>query len=174
MENQFRFKVLEELRLQCRFAGQAFSEMNGNLQLNDAEKVFFYAHAFVRHAVDAGKLIWPEEKDATERGKALREACDAPDEPTKEFLAFRELADSFDLKLLAWYGSEEHRNAQPMNLMPIGTLDGFPADDFHRSMDPDTLQFTFEGVSGNLRQMSDLLKKFDVGAEKWLRKNNPW
>lgn len=174
MENPFRFKLLEELRLQSRFAAEAFGGVTSNLQLNDSEKVFFFAHAFVRHAVDIGKLLWPEAEEAAERGKALREACCDSDEAPKEFLAFRELADSFDEKLLSWYGSEEHRNAQQMNLMPIGTLDGFPAEDFHRSLDPDTLQFVFEGVSGNLRQMNDALRKIDAGAEKWLRKNNPW
>ena len=103
----------------------------------------------------------------------MREACGAPDHAPNEFIVFRELADAFDEKLLAWYGSEEHRNAQPINLMPVGTLGGFPADDFHRSLAPETMQFTFEGVSGNLRQMSDVLKKVDSETEKWLRKNNP-
>ena len=105
--------------------------------------------------------------------EALREACGAGEAPA-DFTAFRELVDSFDDKLIAWYGNEAHRDAQPMNLMPVGTLGGFPADDFHRSLDPDTLQFTFEGVSGNLRQMNDVLRKIDADAEKWLRKNNPW
>ena len=174
MENSFKFKLLEEVRLQCRFAAQALGGATENLQLNDAEKVCFYAHAFVRHATDVGKLLWPKATEATERGKELREACGAPDNAPNEFTAFRELADAFDEKLLAWYGSEEHRNAQPINLMPVGTLGGFPADDFHRSLDPETMQFTFEGVSGNLRQMSDVLKKIDSETEKWLRKNNPW
>ena len=174
MENSFRFKLLEEVQLQCRFAAEALGGATGNLQLNDPEKVCFYAHAFVRHAVDVGKLLWPEATEAADRGKVLREACGAPDGSPPEFAAFRELADAFDEKLISWYGSEEHRNAQPMNLMPVGTLGGFPAEDFHRSLDPDTLQFTFEGVSGNLRQMSDVLRKIDACAEKWLRKNNPW
>jgi len=173
VDNPFRFKLLEEVQLQCRFAGHAFSNVTGSLQLNDGERVFFYVHAFVRHAVDVGKLLWPGEQALEERGKALREACGAGEAPT-DFTAFRELVDSFDDKLIAWYGNEAHRDAQPMNLMPVGTLGGFPADDFHRSLDPDTLQFTFEGVSGNLRQMNDVLRKIDADAEKWLRKNNPW
>lgn len=173
MENPFRFKLLEEIQLQCWFAGYAYSNMTGNLQLNDADRVFFYVHAFVRHTVDVGKLLWPSEAALAERGKALREACEACEAPV-DFTAFRELMDAFDEKLIAWYGDDAHREAQPMNLMPVGTLGGFPTDDFHRSLDPDTLQFTFEGVSGNLRQMNDVLQKIDMSAEKWLRKNNPW
>ena len=155
MENSFKFRLLEEVRLQCRFATQALGGATETLQLNDAEKVCFYAHAFVRHAVDVGKLLWPEATEATERGKELREACGAPENAPNEFTAFRELADAFDEKLLVWYGNEEHRNAQPINLMPVGTLGGFPADDFHRSLDPETMQFTFEGVSGKNPSVSE-------------------
>ena len=68
----------------------------------------------------------------------------------------------------------DHGKIQTPAFMPVGTLGGFPADDFHRSLDPETMRFTFEGVSGNLRQMGDVLKKIDSETEKWLRKNNPW
>lgn len=172
--NAFRFRLLEEVRCQCRFALYAYGQIHGHLQLNVPENVFFYTHAFVRHATDLGKVLWPANPTAAERGKMLCEATAAPERAPADWAALGATLDQFDAHLIAWYGNEAHHSAQPMNLMPVGPLVGFASDNFHRNLDPESMQFIFEGCSCNLRQIADVIRKIDTGAEHWLRHNNSW
>ncbi len=168
----FRHQVLEELRCQCRFGLHAYEQVIGHLPLNDPQAVFFYAHALVRHSLDLGRMLWPTDPAAAERGAMLREAVGAPAQPPPDWQGFAAVADHFDTHLIAWCGNESHRDAQPMNVMPVGPLGGFPTDRFHRSLDPDSMQFLFEGQAVNLRQMADVIRNVGSGAERWLRRNS--
>ena len=80
----------------------------------------------------------------------------------------------YDDRLVDWASSAEHRDFVGVNLMPLGTLDGFKEDQFHRSLDPDTLKYSFEGIRVNLRQLQKDLQRIERLAENWHKLHNPW
>jgi hypothetical protein len=52
---------VHEIDVQCRWALAAIADMQANLQQHSAEGVFFFMHAFLTHAANVSKIVWPSE-----------------------------------------------------------------------------------------------------------------
>lgn len=174
MEAPLIYKILEELALQCRLARMAWQELPAAIQLNDPERVFFRVHAFLGHAANVSKLLWPANPAAAARGAHLRGELKMDAGSPLELKEIRPLLDHFDEHLEEWAAASEHRSPVPINLMPVGTLAGFKQDDFHRSFDPETFRGSFEGVTFDLRLIWKELQKAELSAKNWLKSHNPW
>lgn len=174
MENPLVFKILEEIRLQVRLAQIAQRGITPAAQSNDTDKAVFYAHGLLLHAMCVSRLLWPSAESGAERGRRLREVLKVEEESPLRLEAPRRQAEAYDERLVDWADQAEHRDFVAVNLMPVGTLEGFPEDKFHRSLDPESLSFSFEGISVDLRRVMRALAELDRVAESWLRKNNPW
>ena len=59
MNNQVVFKLLEEVRLQCRFGKLAYENLRTSLQAMDPEKTFYHVQALLGHACQVSRLLWP-------------------------------------------------------------------------------------------------------------------
>lgn len=174
MENPLIFKLLEELTLQYRFARHAWQDLPAAIQLNDPERVFYCVHTFLAHTANISRLLWPANPATANRGVHLRQELKVDAGSPLELRALRELLDRFDERLVEWAAASEHRSFVQINLMPVGTLAGFKADDFHRSFDPETFRGAFEGVTFDLRLLWKELQKLELSARNWLKSHNPW
>jgi hypothetical protein len=56
-------------------------------------------------------------------------------------------------------------------MMPVGTLEGFKADSFHRTLDTETFRGAIQGIPFDLNQLAKELQKLDRNADLWLRSN---
>lgn len=174
MDNPLIYKLLEELRLQCRFAQIAFKELPKAIQMNDPERAFFHVHAFLAHAVNISKLLWASDGAAKLRASKLRTELRLADTSPLELKELRELLDHHEERLAEWAETAEHRNFVAINLMPVGTLEGFKADSFHRTLDTETMRGAIQGVAFDLPLLSKELQKLDRAAENWLKTHSPW
>lgn len=174
MDAQLQFKLIEEVRQQCRFGQIAMRQLKTDLWALDAERVFFYVHAFLGHAVALSRLFWPERPSSEERGALLRQELKVADDAPLQMRALRAELEHYDEHLEDWIGSLTHRNFHPMNVMPQGTLGGAMQDTFHRNLDPDTLRLEYRGVTCELRRVADQMHKIETDSDYWLRHHNPW
>ena len=174
MDNPLIFKLFEEVLLQCRQARHAWSSISAKVTANEPELALFYVDGFLSRALNVSRLLWPDNPDSAERGDKLRSELDVEGDLELKLAEFRRLAADYDDKLVDWASSAEHRDFVGVNLMPLGTLDGFKEDQFHRSLDPDTLKYSFEGKLVNLRQLQKDLQRIERLAENWHKLHNPW
>lgn len=174
MDNPLIFKLLEEILLNCRQARHAWSAIPAKVTANEPELALFYVDGFLSRAVNVSRLLWPDNPASAERGDNLRSELGVEDNLELKLGEFRRLAADYDDKLVDWASSAEHRDFVGVNLMTLGTLEGFKEDQFHRSLDPDTLKYSFEGIQVNLRQLQKDLLQVERLAENWHKLHNPW
>jgi len=174
MDNEVLFKLLEETRQQCRFAQFAFQNLRTSLNALDSEKVFFYVHAFLAHASAVSGVLWPGRAESQARGERLRTELKVSDQSPLMMRQLKPVLEAADASLEDWISRSGNRNYVEMNIMPVGTLADFKPDNFHRSLDPDTLEFHFRGVPCDLRPLADELRKIESASQSWMRSHNPW
>ncbi len=174
MDNLFIFKLLEEILLQCGQARYASSAIAAKVTMNEPEMAVFYAEGFLSRAANVSRLLWPDDSDANERGEKLRTELNVSADSELTLAEYRKRLAAYDKNLVDWASSSEHRDFVSVNLMPIGTLEGFKEDQFHRNLDPETLRYSFEGIQLNLRQLQKELQKIEQQAQNWQKLHNPW
>ncbi|MEW6305888.1 MAG: hypothetical protein AB1705_20630 [Verrucomicrobiota bacterium] len=174
MDNPLLYRLFDELRLQIRFAQRAQASLPKVIQNNDPEGVFFYIGAFLAHAIDVSRLLWPDNPEARERGERLRAELKVTTPSPLELKELRALLVRSDEKLVEWAAASEHRNFVQINMMPQGTLAGFQQDVFQRSFDPDTFRGSYQGVPFDVRLVWKELQRLDLAAQNWLKTHNPW
>lgn len=174
MDNVVYYKLIGEVKQRCRFAQFAFRELRNSLQAVDSEKVFFYTHALLDHALEVSKLFWPRREQSQERGKSLREDLKVADSSSVRLGSVREQLERGDEQLEDWISRQENKNYVDMNVMAQGTMAGFKADNFHRSLDPENFKLRLRGEDCDLRHLSDELQKIESAADLWQRTHNPW
>ncbi len=174
IEAQRRFRLIEEVRQQCRFAQMALRQFKSELWAMDSERIFMFVHAFLGHALYLSRLFWPDRKASAERGEVLRRELKVADDSSLQLRTIRDELERPDERLEDWMQGLEHPNFFQMNVMPQGTLEGYRKDAFHRSLDPDTLRFEYRGVPCNLKQLSEEMRKIESNCDYWLRRHNPW
>ncbi len=174
MDNRIFFKALEELRQQCRFAQLAFQNVRTTLNEQDPERVFLHVHAFLNHAATISRFLWPARAESKERGDRLRQELKLADDSPLLLQGVRRQVEGFDEAFEDWLAILESPNYMDMNLMPTGTMSGFKADTFQRSLDPDTFKLHLRGAECDLRKIADETRKLDAAIQQWLRTHNPW
>jgi hypothetical protein len=174
MDNQVIYRIVEETRLQCRFALFAYQNLRASVQALDQEKVFFFVHAFLHHAGNVSTLLWPVRPESKPRGEKLRGDLKVADNSALQMRDFRVQLERYDERFEDWVSDIEHRNYVGMNVMPLGTLGDFKPDNFHRSLDPEEFKFHWRGHFCDLRQVHDELRKVEASIQAWLRTHNPW
>jgi hypothetical protein len=174
MDNRQLYRMIEEVRQQCRFAQAAFLSLKLRLTEPDHEKVFVEVHAFLGHATMLSRLLWPERAASAERGRTLRTELKIADTSPLRMGAGRAQVERFDEAYEDWLATLPEANYVDMNLMPTGTMLGSREDVFQRSLDPDTLVLQLRGVPIPLRQISDAIRALESAAQQWLRSHSPW
>jgi len=174
MDNLLFYKLVGEVKQQCRFGELAFKNLRALLQSMDSEKIFFNVYALLHHALRVSDLLWPSRAESRERGEQLRKGLGVGDASPLRLAAVREQLGREDEQLEDWAAGLENKNYVDMNVMAQGTMAGFKEDNFHRSLDPENFKLRLRGVNCDLRQLSDELHKVETVAETWLRTRNPW
>ncbi|MBI2928870.1 MAG: hypothetical protein HYY24_24670 [Verrucomicrobia bacterium] len=174
MEPKVAFKVVEEIRQQCRFAQFAWQNLRTSLQSVDAEKTFFYVHAALDHALAVARLLWPAREASSARGEWLRKELRVPDDSPLRLREVREALERSDESFEDWLASLENTNYVDMNIMPQMAIGAFKQDTFQRSLDPDTQKLVLWGAACDLRSVANALRELDGAASTWLRAHTQW
>jgi hypothetical protein len=174
MNNQVLFRLLEEIRLQCRFGKFAFENVRTSLQAMDPEKTFFYVQAFLSHACNVSRLLWPVSPGAKGRGERLRTELKSTDESPLNWRDLRHRLEASDEHLENWITTLESPAYLDFNIMPQGSISSYKQDAFQRSLDPDTYKLAWRGETWDLRRIADELHRLESTAQTWLRTHNPW
>lgn len=174
MDNVIFYKLVGEVKQQCRFARMAYLEMRNSLPAMEAEKTFFHTHGFLSHAAAVSHLLWPRRKESAERGKGLRADLKVADGSCLRLTGLLEQLEREDEMLEDWAARQENKNYVDMSVMAMGTMAGFKEDNFHRYLDSENFKMRLRGVECDLRQVSDELQKVESAADLWQRTHNPW
>jgi hypothetical protein len=174
MDNKTFYRTVEELRQQCRFGLLAFQNLRSSLNEHDPERVFYHVHALLGHAVSVSRLLWPNRPESAPRGERLRQELRVPADAALRLAGSREQVERFDEAYEDWLLNLEDPSYMDMNLMPVGTVQGFKADKFQRSLDTQTLRLFFRGAACDLRKVSDEIRSLESATQQWLRTHNPW
>lgn len=171
MDENLTHKWIEELRMQCRFATFAWHQMRSSLISMDNDKSFFYVHAFLNHAMETARILWPEDADGKERGASLRQSLETDDASLLNQASLRRIITRFDERFELWISTLSNPHFLTTNVMPKGTMAGSREDVFVRSLDPETYQLEILDQHFDLRKLHDALRQVDQSAEHWLRKH---
>lgn len=174
MDNRAFYRMVEEVRQQCRFGLLAFQNLRASLNEHDPERVFVHVHAFLGHAVMVSRLLWPDRAESLARGEQLRQELKVAADSVLRLAGFRNQVDRFDEAYEDWLLSLDNPSYMDMNLMPLGTVQGFKADSFQRSLETELLRLTFRGAVCELRKVNDALRSLETAAQQWLRTHSPW
>jgi hypothetical protein len=174
VDPQTTFKFLEETRLQCRFAQFAWSNVRSGLQAFDAERSFFYVHAFLSHAGAISRLLWPDRDSSKPRGECLRQELAVPDNSPLRLRELRPHLEKADELYEDWLATLEYKGYVDMNLMPQTALGSSRPDTFQRDLDPDTFRLSFRGVPIELRAVADAVRQLDATSAVWMKTHKPW
>lgn len=174
MDTKVLYRMIDEVRLQCRLGQTAFESLRLRLNELNPERVFVDAHAFLGHATMVSRLLWPTRPESAARGETLRKELKVPADSTLRMAGVRSQVDRFDEAYEDWLGTLPEAGYVDMNLMPSGTMLGSKEDVFQRNLDPDTLVLRLRGVPVDLRKLSDAIRVLEAGAQQWLRTHNPW
>jgi len=171
MNEEITYKWIEEIRLQCRFAFHAWQEMRRSLIGMDNDHSFFYVHAFLNHAMEMSRILWPESETNKVRGNELREALKTSEEGPLNQTSLRRIVTRFDERFELWMGTVDTSHFINLNVMPKGTMAGSREDTFVRSLDPETYQLEILDQTFDLRNLNDAIRHLDHSAEKWLKRH---
>ncbi len=174
MNSQVVFKFLEEIRLQCRFARLAYENIRANLQAWEPERTFFYVHAFLNHAGQVSRLLWPERVESRARGDQLRKELNVAEESPMRMGNLRNGLRAPDEQFEDWVTAMDNPSYMDFTVMPQGTTQGYKQDVFQCSLDPDTYRLVLRGVPCDLRQVGDELRRIESAVQTWLKTHHPW
>ncbi len=174
MENQVVYRLVEEVRLQCKQANYAFQNIRGSLSALDSERVFFFVDGFVGHAVQVSRLFWPDRAASKARGERLRSELKVDDQSPLRLHDIREAVQHPDEYFEDWLKPLENRGYVDMNIMPVGAIGDFKPDKFHRSLDPETFHYHLRGIGCPLRSLADELARIEAFTQAWLKTHTPW
>lgn len=175
MESIQFYRLVEEILQQSRFARFAFQEIRNKLITTETEKMFFYTDSFLHHLARIRTFLWSENQGKlAETSEQLRKALNcSEDGPLKSPLLFTEACDQ-PTRFLRWLESLPSADYMDMNIMPIGTLDAFGQDQYHRNLDPETMNYRVRDVQLDLLSLERELRSVESGCESWLKTHNPW
>jgi hypothetical protein len=174
MDSKVLYRMVEEVRQQCRFGQVTFESLR--LRLNDLnqDRVFVDVHAFLGHAAMISRLLWPNRQESAARGESLRTELKVPADSPLRMTGSRNQVDHFDEAYEDWLATLPEAGYVDVNLMPAGTMLGSKEDVFQRNLDPDTLILHLRGAPIDLRKVSDAIRALEGNAQAWLRTHNPW
>ncbi len=158
---------VREVKIQCDFALLAYGEIRKTLQIS-VDLVFFSIHAFLTHASNASRLLWPSPKAAQARGEQLRNALKVPAASGLRSRNLRDHFEHFDERLDFWASSSARRNFIDMNIASKGAISGFDVSDVHRNFDPETEELTFRGETLSLSAIRGELIRLREASRNWL------
>ena len=168
------FKLVETVRLECRFALLAFARLRAALNETDQEWVFVSAHATVHHAGQVARFLVPSRPISAARGEFLRRELGVEAGSALLAPALREVLERGDETYEDWVDGLESPHYLEMNVMPQGALVGSSPDVFHRHIDPDSLRLGFRHWSIDLNRVSLELRRLEGACQTWLRGHTPW
>jgi len=174
MDTKVLYRMIEEVRQQCRFAQTTFESLRLRLNELHQERVFVDAHAFLGHATMISRLLWPSRTESNARGEALRTELGIGTDSPLRMAGARSQVERFDEAYEDWLETLPEAGYVDLNLMPSGTMLGSKEDVFQRSLDPDTLVLRLRGAPIDLRKLADATRALEAQASKWLRTHNPW
>jgi hypothetical protein len=163
---------VHEIEVQCRWALAAIADMQANLQQHSTEGVFFFMHAFLTHAGNVSKIMWPSAK-YRDRGSEIRTELGIRSDLLIADRKFRNHLEHFDERLHAWATESEHHNFMDMGVVTKGGVVGLDTGDYIRIYDPNDGEHRFRGDTFDLpvavREIQDTL----AAAQRWLTEH-PW
>ncbi|MBM3883693.1 MAG: hypothetical protein FJ387_28965 [Verrucomicrobia bacterium] len=174
MDKTRAYRLVEEVRLQCRFAQLAYQNLRAAVNTPDTERVFVHAHSVAQHAVNVARLLWPERAASAARGEFLRSELKATDTTPLRGRELLAQAKPSDEQYEDWVATLDNANYVDLNIMPQTALGPGKQDTFQRSLDPDLLQFQFRGETCDLAKLVEEIRRLEGTCQQWLRGHTPW
>lgn len=172
-------RLVREVALQCNFAGRSYCSIGVAMNREagtDNYEVFFFVQAFLVHAANVSKLLWPgnlrgdrsAQAAVRTRRVSLRAALGVNSSMAIESRDARDTLEHFDERLEAWAQQTQRWNSVDMSFLPPGEISGIDVGDFHRNLDPTTGRLSFRGDEYDLPQFMEELAWVEVQATNWL------
>jgi len=174
MDNTRFYKLVEEVRQQCRFVLLAYQNLRTSLQALDQDKTFLFAHSLLNHGFVLSRLFWPSRQESQARGERLRHELNIAEPSPLRIASFRAHLEQPDEKFEDWLRQLDSPNYVETNVMPTGTIAGYKPDRFLRSLDPESYRLDWSGESCDLKQLAEAARRLEGAANAWLRSHNPW
>ena len=171
MEQERLVRTIEEVRQRNRFISMAWQGLQSSLNGMDTERAFFHIHAVAGFSRQLEQMLWNREGEGEERARALCRTLEI-DEEAPAFLAHvPDMLDGTAGRFERWMDGLGHARFLGMNIMPRGTTADFRQDEFLRSLDPETMVFSWQGSSINLKEVHRVCSTIESATDTWLRRN---
>jgi hypothetical protein len=130
------------------------------------DRVFFYAHAFLIHAANISKLLWPKPKSAA-RGSQLRAILSVPGQSPLNKRSRRNDLEHIDERLEQWIAAKRSQGIDPV-LGDMNMAGSARGSDGFRHLDPTSLDYSFQGNTSSLLLMEQECQRLLNEADRCL------
>ncbi len=168
MDKERLVRTVEEVQQRNRFVALAWKGLQSSLNGMDSEGVFFHVQALIGFSRHLLEMLWPDEDG--EPSRLAREGLGLDRRPpfADQVPA---LLDGSAARYHQWVEGLGHSRYVGMNVMPRGTTSDFRQDAFLRSLDPEVMEFEWQGTRIDLRQVRGFSREVEKAAGLWLRRN---
>jgi len=171
---------LEEIKLQCEYALQAFNEIKYALKQGYSKELFRAAHHFLVHVGNVSKILWPsrekeeyKQKRAECRAKTMRDiiGISESDHPLKG-RKLRNHLEHYDTRLDDWSENSVNRVYVDMNVAPRGEIQVGGSENYLRNFDPNTFNYSFVNEEFELQLLAAAIDQISSTIKEELEKSN--
>ena len=152
----FQDTFMYELAHQCDFALISMAYLRFALNTRNLKLVFYSSHAFLTHAGNISKLLWPDKRTRNDwpksynRGSELRRILKIPENSPLKDRTLRNHLEHYDSRIDEWVLTSQRHNYVDQFLGPISQIGGVEISDIMRHFDYNTYTLSFHGDSYDL------------------------
>jgi hypothetical protein len=159
-----------EIARQCRYAKQAYFEINEAFSESDSAAIWYAVQSFLISTANISKILWPPDKKYAKRGLKLRTILNVSDGSPLKNRDVRNHFEHFDERVHTWAENVSGEAFVDSSIMPLSRLEGMNPKNVARNFDQSTFSVTFFGDSFQLEQIikeiESLYEKAKVELEK--------
>ncbi len=171
---------LREVDLQCRYAWNAYTQLWSSVQILHHDAAFYFVHSFLSHSALVSKLLWPvptgsadRKRRMRERGEALRGFLHLTDGGLLANRSLRNSLEHYDERLQDWVAETQTGVIAEANFSSPAGMGGMERIAYHRNLDIETGDFTFQGEAYNLHGVMKELQAILDLTQPWLNEHDP-
>lgn len=169
--------LVGEVELQCALAIYAYERLYPAMGVEEMteqmERIFFYIHAFMTHAGNVSKLLWPVQSRKA-RGENLRRELGVSDGSNLKDRTMRNHLEHYDERLEDWLNAPHRHGLIDMAIVVRQSGHHIENADYHRGFDPSDMSFVYQDESINLISLSHALRDLRDVAREWLFSHGIW
>lgn len=169
--DSFLLRLFEyEIVRQCRYAKQAYFQINEAFSESDSEALWYSVQSFLISTANISKLLWPSDKKYADRGAALRKILAINNNSPLQNRDVRNHFEHYDERLHEWAKNMPERLFLDSNIMPLSSVRNVNPKNIARNFDQTTFSVSFFSDSFYLepiiKEIESLYEKAETEAEK--------